>query len=60
MTCKNCSRHVKETLQKLPGVEAVEVDLDAGRAVVNGTGVDPKAAISAVERIGYTAAVLAG
>jgi len=58
MTCKNCSRYVKEALQKVPGVEAVEVDLGGGRAVVDiggGTEVDLKAMVAAVENAGYTA-----
>jgi Cu+-exporting ATPase len=32
MTCDNCKRHVTQALSDLPGVSAVDVDLDSGKA----------------------------
>ena len=57
MTCQNCARHVREALQAVPGVEYAEVDLDAGRARVKGTGDGPEAGalVEAVGRAGYAA-----
>ena len=34
MSCQNCVRHVREALTGVNGVDAVEVDLDAGEATV--------------------------
>ena len=60
MTCQNCVRHVREALQKAPGVRSTEVSLEAGRAEVNGEGLELKALVEAVEREGYTADGVAG
>lgn len=34
MMCPRCVAHVKKALEEVPGVERVDVDLDAKRAVV--------------------------
>ncbi len=34
MSCQNCVRHVTETLENLPGVKSVVVDLASGRATL--------------------------
>jgi len=60
MTCQNCARHVREALQKVPGVKSLDVNLEAGRADVDGEGLDLKALAAAVEREGYTADEAAG
>ena len=63
MTCQNCARHVREALEKVPGVESAQVNLDAARAQVKALpGKDPtlKALIDAVVRAGYTAEERAG
>lgn len=36
MTCGSCVKHVKRALQAVRGVANVEVDLENGRAIVNG------------------------
>jgi copper chaperone CopZ len=38
MTCENCVRHVKEALEGLTGVTAVEVSLEEGEARVQAPG----------------------
>jgi hypothetical protein len=38
MTCSHCAESVKDALQKVPGVQAVTVDLSPGVARVEGTG----------------------
>jgi copper chaperone len=54
MSCNNCVRHVSEALQKVGGVEKVEVSLQEGRARVIGT-VPVEKLIEAVQEEGYTA-----
>lgn len=54
MTCGACVRHVTAALSPLPGVEAVEVDLQAGRVRVSGTP-DNAAMIAALDEAGYPA-----
>lgn len=57
MTCTACANAVERKLNKLAGVTA-SVNFATERAVVSGLGEgDASAAIAAVERAGYTAAV---
>ncbi len=54
MTCGHCRMHVQKALAEVAGVEAVTVDLAAGRAEVVGQA--PVASlVAAVEAEGYTA-----
>ncbi len=56
MTCGNCVRHVKSALEKLAGVESVEVALDAGTALITpGPGFDSRKALAALSDAGYPA-----
>lgn len=57
MTCSHCAAAVARALQQVAGVAAVEVDLDAHRAVVRGGAAEPGAMVGAVEQLGYRAAV---
>jgi hypothetical protein len=54
MTCSHCAASVRRALLECPGVEAVEVDLAGGEAVVRGSGWDLGALRKAVEELGYT------
>ncbi len=56
MTCGHCVMAVKKALGKVPGVTHVEVDLPAGKAVVQG-GASVEAMIKAVAQAGYGADV---
>lgn len=38
MSCEHCVRHVTEALQELSGVKGVEVNLSAGRALIDTVG----------------------
>ncbi len=60
MTCANCARHVLEALQSVPGVERVNVSLDAQQASVRWRPAteDTRAVVAAVEQAGFGAAVL--
>ena len=52
MMCQHCVAHVKEALEKLPGVQA-EVDLAAKTAVCTGEALDAAALKAAVAEAGY-------
>ena len=54
MTCMHCVGAVKKALQNVPGVEAAEVTLDPGEAVVSGEA-DVAAMVAAVKAEGYSA-----
>lgn len=55
MTCGHCTSSVHDALVALPGVEAVDVQLDAGTATLTAEGpVDPGAVAKAVTEAGFT------
>ena len=57
MTCGHCAAAVREEISQLPGVTAVEVDLDSGRVEVAAVGpIDAAALAAAVDEAGYTIA----
>jgi uncharacterized membrane protein YraQ (UPF0718 family)/copper chaperone CopZ len=53
MTCNHCVSTVRRALLEVPGVQAVEVDLAGGTAVVSGEGLDPARLRQAVQGLGY-------
>lgn len=53
MSCQHCVKSVTEALSPLPGVDHVEVDLEAGRAVVAGRDLDKSALRSAIGDLGF-------
>ncbi|TNY37822.1 heavy-metal-associated domain-containing protein [Thermomonospora catenispora] len=54
MTCGHCVASVKEEVGQVPGVTAVEVDLDSGRMTVTGeSALDDARIRAAVEEAGY-------
>jgi len=56
MTCEHCVAAVSAEISEIPGVSGVEVDLDAGRVVVNGSDVAREDVRAAVEEAGYSLA----
>lgn len=58
MTCGNCERHVREEVEQLAGVTAVEVSHTSGRLAVTTSGdtIADTDVIAAVAEAGYTAA----
>ncbi|MER5338600.1 heavy metal-associated domain-containing protein [Micromonospora sp. NPDC002717] len=57
MTCNSCANKVKNLLSELDGVDAVEVDLAAGRATLRADhGVDDARVVETLEEAGYEAA----
>jgi copper chaperone len=55
MTCGGCVRHVKQSLEAVPGVRHAEVSLEPGAATVQHESADVPAMIAALERDGYRA-----
>jgi copper chaperone len=57
MTCQHCVRAVREALERQDGVQTAEVDLEAGRAIVeyDGARVSPGQLAGAVAEEGYEA-----
>jgi P-type Cu+ transporter len=55
MTCASCSGRVERTLQKLPGVESVSVNLATEKAALRyePEKIEPAAILAAVTRAGY-------
>lgn len=58
MTCGHCVSSVKEELSEVPGVTAVDVDLNSGwisPVTIESTGdLDPQAVTEAVAEAGYS------
>lgn len=56
MSCGACVKHVTQALQAVPGVDAVEVDLTAGRARVTADSTQSSLPmVAALEAAGYPA-----
>lgn len=55
MTCGHCEMSVREEVEQISGVNAVEVSAATGRLVVSGDAIDEAAVLAAVEEAGYQA-----
>jgi copper chaperone CopZ len=55
MTCGHCETSVREEVEQISGVNAVEVSAATGRLVVSGDAIDDAAVLAAVEEAGYQA-----
>jgi len=55
MSCGSCVAHVEEALREVEGVREVSVDLESGRATVEGDEIDADALVEAVTAAGYGA-----
>ena len=60
MNCSHCSGSVQRAVSGLPGVTACRVDLEGGRAYVDGEDLDGAAVTGAIEALGYTAELAGG
>ena len=56
MTCDHCVLSVREEVEAVPGIEAVDVDLATGRLTVRGEHVSDTAVADAVAEAGYEVA----
>jgi copper chaperone CopZ len=61
MHCDHCKAAVMDELERVPGVDAVDVDLETKLVRVRGDGLDDAALVAAIDEAGYDAEpVLAG
>jgi copper chaperone CopZ len=57
MTCGHCKNAVETALKNAPGVTAASVNLQEGKAIIEGEQLDLNALIAAVQEEGYTASL---
>jgi copper chaperone len=57
VSCAHCEAAITEEVSALPGVEAVEVDLEAKTVMVTGEPLDADAIVSAIDEAGYEVAL---
>lgn len=56
MTCGHCEMSVREEVEKIAGVESIDVSAQTGRLVVTSAAeVDADAVVAAVDEAGYQA-----
>ena len=53
MTCAHCAAAVTEEVSAIPGVQHVEVSVEAGTVLVRGDGVTDEQVRAAVDEAGY-------
>ena len=53
VSCGHCRAAITTEVQKVPGVTAVEVDLDTKRVTVAGQNLDDEAIRAAIDEAGY-------
>jgi copper chaperone len=56
ISCEHCRVAITDEVGCLPGVSAVEVDLDAKRVTVTGPAIDDSAVRNAIDDAGYDVA----
>ena len=56
MSCGHCKQAVTSELQRVAGVESIDVDLDTKLVIVRGSELDDEALRAAIEEAGYEAA----
>jgi copper chaperone len=56
MSCSHCVNAVTEEVERVAGVESVEVALETKRVTVRGRGLDDSALRAAIDEAGYEAA----
>jgi len=57
MKCGGCVENVEKAIKKLPGIEAVEVDLDTAMAVVKGAA-SAESVGAAIDAAGFNAILI--
>ena len=57
VSCGHCKAAITEGVSALPGVEAVEVDLETKIVAVTGDPLDAQAIIAAIDEAGYEVAL---
>jgi copper chaperone len=57
VSCGHCQAAITEEVSAVPGVEAVEVDLETKIVSVSGDPLDEQAIIAAIDEAGYEVAL---
>ena len=57
VSCAHCQAAITEEVSALPGVEAVDVDLETKIVAVTGDPLDAQAIIAAIDEAGYAVAL---
>ena len=57
VSCAHCQAAITEEVSVLPGVQAVEVDLETKTVAVTGEPLDEEAIIAAIDEAGYEVAL---
>ena len=57
VSCAHCQTAITDEVSALPGVEAVEVDLETKIVAVTGDPLDAQAIIAAIDEAGYEVAL---
>ena len=57
VSCAHCQSSITDEVSALPGVEAVEVDLETKIVAVTGDPLDEAAIIAAIDEAGYEVAL---
>jgi copper chaperone len=55
MSCGHCRAAITAEVAAVPGVEAVEIDLDTKLVVISGEDLDDATLIAAIDEAGYEA-----
>jgi len=56
VSCAHCRQAITDEVSRVPGVAAVEVDLDAKTVTVTGEPLDEPAVLAAIDEAGYEVA----
>lgn len=56
VSCAHCQQAISNEVSAVPGVQAVEVDLDAKTVTVSGEPLDAQAILAAIDEAGYEVA----
>ena len=57
MSCNHCAASVKNTMEAIPGVEGVDVDLEKARVTIRGNDLDASMLAREIDALGFTAEV---
>ena len=54
MTCNHCKQTATEAIENCTGVEKVEIDLDSGKAYIQGSDINDDEIITSIKSVGFS------
>lgn len=54
MTCNHCKQTAAEAIENCTGVEKVEIDLDSGKAYIQGSDINDDEIITSIKSVGFS------